>query len=83
MYMVRITTDKLSNLAENAEKMLRYGGKVMQCLDELQREGGEEFGERGYGSYGNRYGMRGGYREEFDDMGERRGVPGSGRGYRY
>lgn len=29
--MIEITEDKLGTLAENAEKMLRYGGKVMQC----------------------------------------------------
>ena len=86
MYMVKITTDKLSSISENVEKMLRYGGKVMQCIDELQREGGEEMGERlpfypsstdgsryGYRSYGMRGGMRGGEDPYGDDMGERRG----------
>lgn len=71
MYMVEITEDKLSNLAENAEKMLRYGGKVMQCIDEMQ---GSRMGERNYrGDYRNDYrgnyrdGYRGGYRDD-DDM---------------
>jgi len=82
-YIVEITDDKLSGLAENAEKMLRYGGKVMQCIDELSQDG--HMGERGgYGRYGNRhdggrYGNRYGMRDEdeWEDedeyMGERRG----------
>ena len=35
MYMIEIREDKLDELVENAEKMLRYGGKVMSCLDSL------------------------------------------------
>lgn len=46
----------------------------------------EKMGHRG-GSYGSRggYGQRGGYgmREDDEEMGERRGVRGSGRGRRY
>lgn len=30
-YIIEITEDKLGTLAENAEKMLRYGGKVMHA----------------------------------------------------
>lgn len=76
--MIEISESKVGKMADYAEKMLRYGGKLMQCIDELE---GNEFGERS-GSYGNRYdggdyGMRGGYgmREEWEDdeMGERRG----------
>lgn len=29
MYMVEITENKFDELVENAEKMLKYGGKVM------------------------------------------------------
>lgn len=43
MYMIEITEDKYSELAENAEKMLKYGGKVMSCLDSMK---GEIYGER-------------------------------------
>lgn len=43
MYMIEITEDKYSELAENAEKMLKYGGKVMSCLDSLK---GGRYGER-------------------------------------
>ena len=42
-YIVEITEDKFSELTENAEKMLRYGGKVMSCLDSIKRE---RYGER-------------------------------------
>ncbi len=79
-YMIEISESKMEHLAENAEKMLRYGGKVMECIEELsQRRFGErddedredwddEMGERGGYSRGTtRYGNR------YDDMGERRG----------
>lgn len=71
--MVEITQDKMSSLAENTEKALRYMGKVMQCIDELNGGGGsdmqERMGSQGDGYYGSRdmeynngYGMRdGGY----------------------
>ena len=49
-YIIEITEDKLGTLAENAEKMLRYGGKVMQCIDDLQRGSGR-MGERYYDDY--------------------------------
>lgn len=84
MYMIEITEDKVSKMSEYAEKMLRYGGKLMQCLDELE---GGEYGEREHegrsyphheGSYSSRYGMRSrydnygdrymGYRDDDDDM---------------
>ncbi|MCM1295842.1 MAG: hypothetical protein NC311_09900 [Muribaculaceae bacterium] len=95
-YMIQIEERKADEMKEHAKKMLRHGGKLMECIEELCEE--SSMGERGnYGSrYGNRYGNRGGgygnrmgYREEdYDDeesdFGQRRGVPGSGRGrYRY
>ena len=42
-FIVEITEDKFSELTENAEKMLRYGVKVMSCLDSIKRE---RYGER-------------------------------------
>lgn len=42
-FIVEITEDKFSELTENAEKMLRYGGKVISCLDSIKRE---RYGER-------------------------------------
>ena len=38
--MIEITENKMDELAENAEKMLRYGGKVMSCIDSLRRDEG-------------------------------------------
>lgn len=87
MMMIEVSESKIGKMTDYAEKMLRYGGKLMQCLDELE---GNEFGEReghqGGSSYGGRYGMRsrydnygmrGGYRDDDewemdDEMGERR-----------
>ncbi len=103
MFMVQIEESKLDKMSEYAEKMLKYGGKLMSCLEEMSEESG--MGERG-GSYGNRgeggrsmmggrggygnrgYGERGGYGnreeeedwDEYEEMNERRGVRGSGRG---
>lgn len=96
--MIQIEERKADEIKEHAKKMLRHGGKLMECIEELCEE--SYMGERGnYGSrYGNRYGNRGGgggygnrmgYREDWEDeeesdFGQRRGVPGSGRGrYRY
>lgn len=89
MYMVEISEHKLNKATDYAEKMLKYGGMLMQCLTEWENEGGfgerggmnyrdeEEYGRSMMGSRGG-YGSRGGmnYREEdWDDeeMSERRG----------
>lgn len=45
MYMTEITESKFDELCENAEQMLRYGGKVMSCLDSMQRSS-NRMGER-------------------------------------
>lgn len=81
-YMIQIREEKADELKEHAKKMLKHGKKLYECIEELCED--SSMGERGY--YGNRgYGNRIGYRDEDDeDFGERRGVPGSGRGrYRY
>lgn len=89
--MIKITEDKLGTMAELAEKMLHYGGKLMSCIDEVQTSG--EMGMRG--GYGERrgfgmrddmnyrypdmeMGMRGGYGER-EEYGERRGRDSMGR----
>lgn len=96
MVMIEITESKLDKLTECTEKMLKYGGKIMQVLEELEDGSLEERNEGGYygsrfmmGSrvnYGSRYyGERGGESDYEDDdsmMRERRGVRGSGRGRR-
>lgn len=33
--IIEIQENKLENLTEYAEKVLRYSGKLMQCLEEL------------------------------------------------
>ena len=82
MRMIRIEEGKKDKMSEYAEKMLKYGGKLMQCIEEL-----------GEGSMGNRddddddwdddddMGMRDGmgYRE---NMGSRRMRESGGMGYR-
>ena len=65
-YMIEITEDKLGTLAENAEKMLRYGGKVMQCIDDLHRGSGR-MGELHYDDYRS----MGNYREKWNDDDDR------------
>lgn len=99
-YILEIQESKAEEMKEHARKMLRHGGKLMECIEELCEESsiGEcaYYGNKG-GGYGNRYSNQGGggygnrmnYREEWEDevepfMGQRRGVPGSGRGrYRF
>lgn len=83
MYMIEITENKFDELVENAEKMLRYGGKVMSCLNGMQR---------GEGRMGERSPLpdyRDGWRDEmrrrehdYDDDGESRYGERYGGGYR-
>ena len=79
MQIIEITESKVEKMSDYAEKMLKYGGKLMQCIEELS--GGESMGrrERYYDDDDERYdemGDRVGY-------GERRGVRGTGRYSRY
>lgn len=71
MRVIEITEKKRHKMADYAEKMLRYGGKLMQCLDELDEESdmGERDDDMDYrGRMGNRQPMG---RRMRDDMGER------------
>lgn len=88
-YMIEISESKADKLKEHAYKSMKHLGKLYECIEELCED--DSMGERG-GRYGSRYGNRGGssmgYRDEEDwedeRFGQRRGVPGSGRGrYRY
>ena len=100
--MIEIEDSKVEKMSDYAEKMLKYGGKLMQCIEEISESRGgmgqrndddeyDDMGQRGgYGGYGNRggyggYGNRGGgYGNRYGgDMGQRRGVPGTGRYSRY
>lgn len=87
MYVIEVSEDKVSHLADTIGKMLHYGGKAMECIEEMREESRHEGGhmgyrnedghgydhidERGYGR-GGRYGMRDDGRDWDDDrMGER------------
>ena len=76
---IMITEEKKEKLSEYAEKILRHAGKLMSCIETLEDEDDEEYGERNdYGERDYRMGMR-----DDDDMpmryGERRGRGRSGR----
>lgn len=51
-YIVEISEHKLDKATDYAEKMLKYGGMLMQCLSQWEEESG--YGERSGGSYGSR-----------------------------
>ena len=42
--IVEIENSVLEDLSEYVEKMLKYGGKVMTCIERLKEEEGEEEG---------------------------------------
>ena len=78
MRVIRIEESKVDKMSDYAEKMLKYGGKIMQCLEELSDgEMGErdddDDDEEDFGMRGGSMGSRGGR------MGERR----RGRSGRY
>ena len=74
MMFIQIEESKLDKMSEYAEKMLKYGGKLMSCIEEMSEEssmgerGRMNYRDEGRQSYG-RYGNRGGYgnREDDDD----------------
>lgn len=74
-YMIEISEHKLDKATDYAEKMLKYGGMLMQCLTEWEDESG--YGERGSSSYsgsgrsGGSYGSRYGMRSRYDNYGQR------------
>lgn len=45
MYVIEITEDKVSHLADTVGKMLHYGGKAMECIEDI-RHGGSRMGYR-------------------------------------
>ena len=36
--IIEVQEEKLQCLSEYAEKVLRYGGKLMQCIDEMENK---------------------------------------------
>jgi hypothetical protein len=88
MKIIEITEHKMSDLYECAEKVLKYGGKVMNYLEDMKEH--SSMGHRGYGNRhdSDGYGEREWEEEDEDSgygnrMGERRGVRGTGRYSRY
>lgn len=53
--IIEVQDSKIEHISEMAEKVLKYGGKLMQCLEEISDKSG--YGER-YGNRGGRGGMR-------------------------
>lgn len=89
MYMIEITENKFDELVENAEKMLKYGGKVMSCIESI-RQGEGRMGERSpmfdYRDMGRDERRRHERGMEYDDegrYGERYGGGYYGGGRRY
>lgn len=67
--MIEVSESKIGKMAEYAEKMLRYGGKLMSCIDTIERG---EYGDReGYREDGSSYGSRYGMRSRYDNYGQR------------
>ena len=68
--MVEITESKVEKMFDYAEKLMKYGGKLMECLEDLPN--GEGMGQRSRDYDDEDY-------DDYDDMGERGGY-GRGRG---
>ena len=68
--MIEISESKVEKMSDYAEKMLKYGGKLMQCIEELSG-GGESMGrrERYYDDDDDRY-------EEMSERGDYGGGAG-------
>lgn len=61
--MIQITEDKKNEMSELCDKMLHYGGKLMQCIENMSEEGSEMMGNRRRGMGGMRTSGRGGMRD--------------------
>ncbi|MCQ2299686.1 MAG: hypothetical protein MJZ81_06145 [Bacteroidales bacterium] len=69
---ITITEEKKEKLSECTEKILRYAGKLMSCIERLDEDDDDdEYGERDY-----RMGMR----DDDDDPSMRRYGERGGRG---
>lgn len=70
-YMIEIEREKQTEMAECAGKVLKYAGKLMQCIEEIGDNDvamGSRMGYRQGVKGTGRYGMRGsmGYRDDDD-----------------
>lgn len=98
-YIIEISSEEKDELRDKAKKLLKYGKELYECIEDLaegsqmgERGGYGRYGNRGGGysgggGYGNRYGNREDEdweeEDDYDRMGERRGVRGTGRYSRY
>ena len=69
MVIIEMNEEKREEMSELCEKMLHYGGKLMQCLENLPD--GSESEAMGQRSPRGDYRGRGGMRDDLDEMGER------------
>lgn len=55
--IIEVQDSKVENLSEYAEKVMKYGKKMMECLEDIGEKGSfsERYGRRD-DRYGNRYG---------------------------
>jgi hypothetical protein len=54
--IIEVQDSKVEHLAEYAEKVMKYGKKMMECLEEMSEKG--SYSDRYRGSYSDRYGNR-------------------------
>lgn len=67
--IIEVQDQKMEHLSDYAEKVLKYGGKLMQCLEEITSESG--YAERSRRGYMERHGN--GYMERYGQRNFRRG----------
>lgn len=82
-YMIEITEDKVSEMTELAGKMLKYGSRLMECIDSLESESSHgRLSERSpMGDYRSpHYGRSDGWRDS--DRGDDRYFSDRSRNYR-
>lgn len=77
-YMIEITENKVNEMSELVEKMLKYGGKLMHCIDEM---GDDKYGRMGHRSPMPDY--RDNWDDDDDDRYDERHGGRRGGGYRY
>ena len=63
--IIEVQDQKIEHLSEYAEKVLKYGGKLMQCLEEISSK--STYGERRMDKYRDGYMERYGMRKHYDD----------------
>jgi hypothetical protein len=52
--IIEVQDSKIEHLTEYAEKVAKYGKKMMECLEEVSKEQyGDRYGNRSKGRYGS------------------------------